>query len=244
MAVRPVFTCTKDVKGYFIVKELSVEFGWCSGFSLAQKQRSIASLHAAALAGGNCKSILEISSKSASHLGVSLSAFNLSMQLPSCGLEPVSVETLYQGAKEFDDHKRTDNDRFLLSAREARSRVKEVQNNSRLSGWSIDNLYFDLSSGTSFYDWLYLKALTQNPLLLKEMLDYDSFTDIEFNPRNSLACQARSAAVAKAAILQYGSLTEMLDRLLKSSAFCLGTSSGQAKQEAVDCQLELDIANE
>jgi type I restriction enzyme M protein len=49
-----------------------------------------------------------------------------------------------------------------------------------------------------FYNWLYLTALTQghNERLLSQVLEYDAFTDIEFNPEKSVSCQAASAAIA------------------------------------------------
>ena len=51
-----------------------------------------------------------------------------------------------------------------------------------------------MSPETAFYDWLYIKAL----LPIREKLDllhkYKGFTDIEFNPKKSKNCQARSCA--------------------------------------------------
>ena len=53
---------------------------------------------------------------------------------------------------------------------------------------------------TAFYDWLYLNALnynianSDNPIY-KEVLNYNAFTDIEFNPKKSINCQARSCAL-------------------------------------------------
>lgn len=34
-----------------------------------------------------------------------------------------------------------------------------------------------------------------NPELAEHLMDFDAFTDIEFNPEKSLNCQARSAAL-------------------------------------------------
>ena len=44
-------------------------------------------------------------------------------------------------------------------------------------------------------DWLYINAVFQNKELLNELIKYDAFTDIEFNPNKSFNCQARSAAI-------------------------------------------------
>jgi len=48
---------------------------------------------------------------------------------------------------------------------------------------------------TAFYDWLYITALNQNQGLAKEILRFDAFTDIEFNHKKSINCQARAAAM-------------------------------------------------
>ncbi len=39
-----------------------------------------------------------------------------------------------------------------------------------------------------------MTALFQNPELSKELLRFEAFTDIAFNPQKSLNCQARAAA--------------------------------------------------
>lgn len=46
-----------------------------------------------------------------------------------------------------------------------------------------------------FYDWLYVNALYLNKDLAKQVLEFDAFTDIEFNPNKAINCQARSAAI-------------------------------------------------
>ena len=40
-----------------------------------------------------------------------------------------------------------------------------------------------LNPKTIFYDWLYINAVLENPLLAAELLKYNAFTDIEFNPK-------------------------------------------------------------
>ena len=47
---------------------------------------------------------------------------------------------------------------------------------------------------------MYFIALNQNKVLTKEILEYQAFTDIEFNPQKSLNCQAYSAALYSAMI--------------------------------------------
>ncbi len=48
---------------------------------------------------------------------------------------------------------------------------------------------------TAFYDSLYVNALLQHDNLASAVLDFDAFTDIEFNPKKSINCQAFSAAL-------------------------------------------------
>ncbi len=40
-----------------------------------------------------------------------------------------------------------------------------------------------------------MNALAQSKALAEQILEYDAFTDIEFNPQKSINCQAEAAAV-------------------------------------------------
>ena len=81
MAKRPIFI--PDFNGFPYVDTIDIEFKWHPGFAKSQLQKSIASLHAAAEQVNKISPILEISSKLTSRLGVSLSAFNLSLKTPN-----------------------------------------------------------------------------------------------------------------------------------------------------------------
>ena len=48
---------------------------------------------------------------------------------------------------------------------------------------------------TAFYDWLYINALNQNSAFHEQLMNYDAFTDIEFNHNKSINCQAYSVAM-------------------------------------------------
>ena len=74
--------CTLTKRDQRLVLEREANFTWFSGFSTAQKQRPIQSLHGKITATTDCKNILEISSKSEDCLGRSLSAFTLPLTLP------------------------------------------------------------------------------------------------------------------------------------------------------------------
>lgn len=54
---------------------------------------------------------------------------------------------------------------------------------------------FETKPETYFYNWLYINALNLQKDLAVQVLGYDAFTDIEFNPKKSINCQAEAAAI-------------------------------------------------
>ena len=198
MATRPVFLSSDP--GNLIgfdpahsiagVVSVPIEFCWYAGLAVSQKQKSIASLHSAARAAIGIERILEISSKSMDPLGVALSAFNLDLRYED---RLVPVEVAFQSSKVFL-HGGPYLDLLDATPREAKTdpRIKE---SGRLTGFRFKDDGWPLQPTTAFYDWLYIQALEQNPALAESLVDYQAFTDIEFNPERSINCQARSAAL-------------------------------------------------
>ena len=140
-------------------------FAFFSGFSDQQKKRSIRSLHQAFLEGNPNRKVLEISSRSEEELGVSLSAFHL--MLHTAEGKEYTVESAFQAGKVFENGGPY---RDLLEA-SPRAATKD----ERLR--------------------IYMNALAQSKALAAQILEYDAFTDIEFNPQKSINCQAEAAAV-------------------------------------------------
>lgn len=189
MAQRPVYVSMDYVP---FVKTENVEFKFFNGFSDTQKTRSIESLHAAFLAKNPNLHLLEISSKSSVPLGVKLSAFNLQIVLPKSG-KSVSVESAFQSSKVFEGGKQFV-DLLSKSSRDAK-RDPRLRESGRLVAFKFFGHEFSLEPKTYFYDWLYINALYRQDDLAKEVLNYNAFTDIEFNPKKSLNCQAKAAAI-------------------------------------------------
>lgn len=189
MAQRPVFL---PINVAPFVKTEIVEFKFFNGFSAAQKKRSIESLHEAFLAKNPDLRLLEISSKSEVPLGVTLSAFNLQIILPESG-QSTSVESAFQSSKVFDGGVQFV-DLLDKSSREAK-RDPRLKTSGQLTAFKFCNDEFPLEPKTYFYDWLYVNALYRQEDLADEILNYDAFTDIEFNPKKSLNCQAKTAAI-------------------------------------------------
>lgn len=190
MAVRPVFTVSLD-ESVFVKRD--VEFTFYSGFSVAQKKRCVASLHQSYLQEVPEARLLEISSRSEEQLGVRLSAFNLMM---TCGNGArMSVESAFQGSKVFEQGGPY-RDLWNKSSRDAK-RDPRLRSSGNIIAFQFGEKRFSSEPKTFFYNWLYINTLTQegNDDLAEQVLAYDAFTDIEFNPKRSLNCQAEAAAI-------------------------------------------------
>ena len=193
MAERPVFV--SQLSDNFFFNEELIEFEWFAGMSVSQKQKSISSLHDEASKKG-IQTILEVSTKSDNELGSKLSAFNLSF-INQIGNE-IFVESAFQGSKVYaTDGPHTD--LYSKTPIEAK-RDPRIDNDKQIIGFEYFGESWANEPKTLFYDWLYMYALQFNiehsgDDIYKSILDYDAFTDIEFNPKKSLNCQARACAV-------------------------------------------------
>ena len=185
MATRPFFIPGQDKEE--LVRTNSVEFTWFSGFAKSQKQKSILSFHESISRDFKLDKILEISTKSENKLGIQLSAFNLRIKFKD---KEYFLESVFQGSKIFTDQGPNE-DIYEKSSIDAKKdeRIKR----SDLKEFSFFGEIFSLE--LDFYSWLYFVALNQNKKLKTGILNYEAFTDIEFNPEKSLNCQAYSAAL-------------------------------------------------
>lgn len=219
MAKRPIFT--PNFSGFPYVDAVDVEFKWHPGFAKSQLQKSIASLHEAAEKQGIAP-ILEISGKSASRLGVSLSAFNLSLTTPSG--ETMSVECAYQGSKAFENGGPY-HELYSVSSREAKT-DERLRNSGELVAFNFCGEDFPIEPKTAFYDWLYITALYQQKTdFMRELEAFQGFSDIVFNPNRSINCQARAAALFVAL-----SKNELVDeQMLQDRDRYLGLITGKAQ---------------
>lgn len=189
MAIRPVFIPILN-SGIGVI-EKQIDFKWFPGMAVVQKQNSIESLHEAASKEA-VSSLLEISSKSKNDLGVKLSAFNLNI-VTKKNKKVFSVETAFQGSKVFEKGGPF-TDLLDGTSREAKKDIR-LKESGNLIGFRFFGKDFSLKPRTLFYDWLYINALNQDEYLREEVLGYGGFTDIEFNPKKSINCQAYSVAL-------------------------------------------------
>jgi hypothetical protein len=192
MATRPIYI--PETKDNFFVRTIFVDFEWHAGMSASQKKKSISSLQKKAIEIGICNSPLEISSKSEHSLGVSLSAFNLKVETVK-QKRVFTVETAYQSSKVFS------NGGPYIDLLDSTSRLAKtdprLKNSGNLKEFKFFGEIWPLEPKTAFYDWLYINALHKNQWAVEQLSSFDSFTDIEFNPKKSINCQAYSVALYK-----------------------------------------------
>lgn len=182
MAKRPAWTIENN---RVICKEF--EFEWNGGFSITQKQKNIKNLHNSIIKETN-KSVLEVSSKGLTQLGKDIGAFSLKYN-------EVPLENVFQSSKKFENGGPY-TDLMSVTPKEAKG-DERLKNSGKILAFCLDGEEWPLEPKTLFYDYIYIKALIQNYGYDLDLTEYDWFTDIEFNPKKSINCQARTVAIYK-----------------------------------------------
>lgn len=203
MATRPIFIPTdpnlsnNHINIDDLVQIKNVDFTWHTGLTINDKQQSIASLHENAKQIDNISKILEISTRSTERIGVALSAFNL--KIKSAKGRQFSVESVYQSSKVFNGNQGEIQylDLLYKSPAEAKtdSRLKTSGNIIAFRTFGKKEKEWNINPISAYYNWIYLHALMQHPEYHEPLLEYHAFTDIEFNPKKSLNCQAYATAL-------------------------------------------------
>ncbi len=189
MANRPIFIATNNKDKLF--EEKSIEFKFFNGFSITQKAKSINSLHNSAKTVGYPK-ILEVSTKSDSKIGWALSAFNLMVDFD--GDKQISLECAFQGSKVFEGDVQY-KDLYLTESIKAK-KDERLRSSGNIIGFEFEGSFWENEPKTAFYDWMYINALYHGYRdIVDELLEYQVFSDIEFNPKRSINCQARTCAI-------------------------------------------------
>lgn len=196
MATRPAWTVVNNR-----VVRINYQFTFNPGFSKTQKQKNIREMHNAIGGSFGVKS-LEVSTKSFDELGIRLSAFNLK-------LHGIPLECVFQSAKKYENGGPY-TDLMFVAPKDAK-RDERHHNSGRLIAFVYDGNEFPLEPKTIFYDYIYLMAVREHFTTeeLKEILDFEFFTDIEFNPQKSINCQAKSVALIKVMLNLFGEIPNM-----------------------------------
>jgi hypothetical protein len=203
MAERPIFIPLGKANNF--VQEINFDFKWNPGFAAIQKKKNVAALHDVAKNEGYSP-LLEVSTKSDVLLGQRLSAFSLEIETEQ---GKISLESAFQGSKVFEKGGPYI-DIYHKSSRESK-KDERLRNAGKLVGFDFFGMQWPIIPKTAFYDWLYLTALQPHKDYLKKLYDYKGFTDIEFNPKKSINCQARTCAL----LVSFLKL-DLLDKALSS----------------------------
>jgi hypothetical protein len=201
MAKRPVFIPLG--KADHLVDEVQIDFEWNPGFAPVQKKKNISALHESAKKQG-LHPLLEVSTKSDDLLGQRLSAFSLKIKTD---IGEISIEAAFQGSKVFE-RGGPYRDIYEKDSYEAKKDLR-VKDSGRLIRFNFFGQDWPLVPKTAFYDWLYLTALQPHQEYLRKLFEYRGFTDIEFNPKKSINCQARTCALL-VSLLRLNSLDEAM----------------------------------
>lgn len=147
--------------------------------------------HERAGAPGNLR-VLEISSRSDEEIGRSLSA----MRLPAARSDDerrLPVESIYQAAKCYGEQGPGE---ALSNGFNAKRHDRERRRAGGLTGFEHGGTFWPTGSGSAFYDQLWIKAAADGGNELTGRLEgYDGFSDQFHRPGQSVACQARAAAI-------------------------------------------------
>lgn len=188
MAEKKIFWSCDD--GYY--REETIEYKYFPGFAVSQKQRSISSLHTEIVKKYPKAKPLEISTKSTESTGVMLSAFNLEFFHDELN-EYRYIENVFQSSKVFE-HGGPYREVLNFHPKDAK-RYEKIHSSGNLIAFDLYGIKWPIEPKTMFYDWIYINALMIHEGFIEALAKWNVFTDIEFNHKKSVNCQARSAAI-------------------------------------------------
>ncbi|MCL2110886.1 MAG: hypothetical protein FWH32_01255 [Clostridiales bacterium] len=174
-----------------IYEERAIEFEFFTGFALQQKQKSILSFHESIRKADASLNTLEVSTKSTIPLGAALSAFNLRFSTGDGQTYP--LENIFQSSKVFEQGGPF-RDLLNVEPKDARGDDR-LKASGKLTHFEYGGQIWPLEPKSMFYDWIYIQALVAHTELADAVMEYNTFTDIEFNHKKSINCQARAAAI-------------------------------------------------
>ena len=182
MAEKMVFIA-KNSNPYY---EKIIDYIYVPGFAPIQRKKNVVNLFESLRKEFPDSNALEISTKSDNELGKQLSAFNLR-------LGGYSVESIFQSSKVFADGSQYE---FLIkeSPLNAKRFIQKLPKQSIIK-FRYKGIEYPTNPKSLFYDFIYIKALYENISVSKNLINYDIFTDIEFNYKKSINCQARACAI-------------------------------------------------
>lgn len=203
MSIKRIFRYVKE----FEIEEIDVNMQNSDVRTFQEKQNNVRILHERFNELHKDEKVLEISTKSPIELGRELSAFNLKYRMDN---KDYPLECVFQSSKVFEKggpyRELIDVEPFQVK------KDRRLRNSGNLVGFKLENVNYSLEPKTLFYDWIYVNALSKQPNLCRKIINYNAFTDIEFNPERAINCQAKSVALF-VALYKQGILDEALSNI-------------------------------
>ncbi|WP_416232032.1 DarT1-associated NADAR antitoxin family protein [Psychrobacter sp. bablab_jr014] len=187
---KPVFM--PRVNSDNLVKTDMVRFERHVGFATRQKKKSINDMHQVIRKKYGFKHVLELSSKSGEKLSFLLNPSSLQLASDD-GNQTYSVENAFYASKVFK-HGGPYTDLLTSAPRQAK-KDERLSQSGALFGYDYFGMEWSVEPLTAFYDWLYITALKQNEALHEQVMQYQAFTDLTFNPKKSIHSAAYALAM-------------------------------------------------
>ena len=198
-----MFRLVNDIE----IESIDINIEENSRANYKEKQNHVRTLHGKFNEIYKNEKVLEISTKSPIELGTQLSAFNLKYKINN---KEYPLECVFQSSKVFENGGPYLD---LIDAEPYQSKKdRRLRSSGNLVRFKLENVDYPLEPKTLFYDWIYINALSKQPNLYKKIINYNAFTDIEFNPERSINCQAKSVALF-VILYKQGILNEALSNI-------------------------------
>lgn len=187
MAVRKVYL---PVNGFPYVREIPVTFPWSNGSRhqiIQAVQEAFHSLHPDIPA-------LEVSLASPQPEGVGAAAMKLPLRLASQEQE-IPVGIIYQASRVFENG--GPYPELLQCSRQTVQKERRLQQSGKCVRYQLEEREFPLEPHPyAFFNWLYGRALLQNPEKAEGILKFGAFTDLDLgSAKKDKNSPARAAAV-------------------------------------------------
>ena len=119
------------------------------------------------------------------------------------------MECVYQSSKKYENGGPY-TDLMFVSPKDAK-RDERHKNSGKMISFSYNGIEFPLEPKTIFYDYIYISAVREqfSTEEIKGIMEFEFFTDIEFNPQKSINCQAKSVALIKVMLNMFGEIPNL-----------------------------------
>lgn len=219
MAVRKVYLPLGE---YPYVKEVSVTFPWASGSKHQNVQAVLDTFHDVYPE----VAALEVSLASSQPEGVAAAAMKLPLRLASLEQE-VPVGIVYEASKVFENG--GPYPELLQLSRQKVQKDPRLQQSGKCLGFRLEGQDYPVEPHPyAFFNWIYGKALQQNPEKAEALLKFGAFSDLELGSSK----KDRNSPARAAAVYAGLALAGKLDCLGSYQAFVAETCTEPAARPA------------